>query len=306
MNYWWVNQGQTYEFEVDGDFLWSPKVSKDGTRNQFYENMTLLRPGDLVFSYNDKMIRAIGTVQRNASTSAKPDFRTAGSNWADIGWLAEVSFIEIPNPFEPKRYIETIRPLLDEKYAPLRATGDANQAYLFSISEKLGKYLLDLSEIPQPILEQNIAVLDDDLDDEHEQEIVQKTTLKPLEKEQLVKSRRGQGIFKSNVKHFEKRCRVTGVSDKKHLIASHIKPWRYSNDQEKIDGENGLLLAYHIDHLFDRGFISFTENGDLIVSNVLNPNVLAAWSIDPRSNVGTFTAKQNEYLNFHRENVLKK
>jgi hypothetical protein len=306
MNYWWVNQGQTYEFEVDGDFLWSPKESKDGTRNQFYENMTLLRPGDLVFSYNDKMIRAIGTVQRKASTSAKPDFRTAGSNWADTGWLAEVSFIEISKPFEPKKYIEKIRPLLDEKYAPLRSSGDANQAYLFSISDKLGQYLLSLSEIPQPILEQNIVVIDDDLDDEHEQEIVQKTTLKPLEKEQLVKSRRGQGIFKSNVKHFEKKCRVTGVSEKQHLIASHIKPWRYSDDQEKIDGENGLLLAHHIDHLFDRGFISFAENGDLMVSNRVNPRVLEAWNINPKTNVGGFTAKQNEYLHFHRERVFKK
>jgi len=306
MNYWWVNQGQTYEFEVDGDFLWSPKESKDGSRNQFYENMTLLKPGDLVFSYNDRMIRAIGTVQRKASTSPKPDFRSAGSNWSDTGWYADVLFNELLNPFEPKKHIESIRPLLEEKYAPLRASGDANQAYLFSISEELGRYLLSLSKIPQPILEQSITVFNEDLDDEHEAEIVQKTTLKPLEKQELVKSRRGQGIFKSNVKHFEKRCRVTGVADKKHLIASHIKPWRNSSDKEKIDGENGLLLSHHVDHLFDRGFISFNEKGDLIVSNMLNPKILEAWGIDPHINVGIFTVRQNEYLAFHRENVFKK
>jgi hypothetical protein len=305
MNYWWVNQGQTYEFEVDGDFLWSPKESRDGSRNKFYDNMTELNPGDLVFSYNNKMIRAIGTVQRRAYTSPKPDFRTAGSNWSDTGWYAEVSFSEIDNPFQPKEYIETIRPLLDEKYAPLRPTGEANQAYLFSISIELGNYLLSLSKIPQSILEQNIAIVDDALDDEHELEIVQKSTKMPLEKEQLVKSRRGQGIFKSNVKHFEKRCRVTGVSDKKHLIASHIKPWRNSNDQEKIDGENGLLLSHHIDHLFDRGFITFSESGDLVVSKSLNPNVLQAWGIDASIKVGTFTLRQKEYLKFHRERVFK-
>ena len=305
MNYWWVNQGQTYEFEVDGDFLWSPKASKDGSRNQFYDNMKLLEPGDLVFSYNDKQIRALGTVQRKAYTSPKPDFRTAGSNWSDTGWYADVSFSEIPHPFEPKKYIEDIRPLLDEKYAPLRSSGEANQAYLFSISPELGKYLLEKVNIPAPVFEQALSVVDDDLDDEHEKEIIQKISLRPLEKEQLVKSRRGQGIFKSNVKHFEKRCRVTGVSDKKHLIASHIKPWRFSNDSEKIDGENGLLLAHHIDHLFDKGFISFAKDGSLLISKSLNPKVLEAWGLDPLLNVGTFTVKQNGYLNFHRESVFK-
>jgi len=86
MAYWWVNQGQTAEFEVQGDFLWSPKESRGGSSNQHYTNMTLLSPGDLVFSYSKRMIRAIGVVQERAITSPKPDFRQAGSNWSETGW----------------------------------------------------------------------------------------------------------------------------------------------------------------------------------------------------------------------------
>lgn len=64
MRYWWVNQNQTYKFEVNGGFLWSPKTRSDGGKNHFYKTMEEVRPGDLVFSYCDTYIKAIGVVQR--------------------------------------------------------------------------------------------------------------------------------------------------------------------------------------------------------------------------------------------------
>jgi hypothetical protein len=51
MRYWWVNQNQTYQAEVAGGYMWSPKRNNNGARNQFYENMRAVVPGDLVFSY---------------------------------------------------------------------------------------------------------------------------------------------------------------------------------------------------------------------------------------------------------------
>ena len=121
----------------------------------------------------------------------------------------------------------------------------------------------------------------------------------------MVKSRRGQGIFKSNVELIEKGCRVTGLTLREHLRASHIKPWSVSNDKERIDGNNGLLLAPHVDHLFDKGYISFDTSGRLLISSSLEFNVLMLWKIDPKTNVGTFTEQQLEYLKFHRENVFQ-
>jgi predicted restriction endonuclease len=126
-----------------------------------------------------------------------------------------------------------------------------------------------------------------------------------LEKIQLTKSRRGQGIFKANVRLVENQCRITGVSNIKHLRASHIKPWAASNNDEKLDGYNGLLLSPHIDHLFDRGFISFQDSGGILVSNELNPRVLEQWSIATSSNVGVFRASQQKYLEFHRDVVFQ-
>ena len=90
-----------------------------------------------------------------------------------------------------------------------------------------------------------------------------------------------------------------------HLRASHIKPWRVSDDFEKLDGNNGLLLAPHIDHLFDGGWISFSDNGDLLVSSRLSDELLASWQIPAVSNVGAFNESQCQYLGFHREHVFK-
>jgi predicted restriction endonuclease len=104
----------------------------------------------------------------------------------------------------------------------------------------------------------------------------------------------------------ENHCRITGVTNIRHLRASHIKPWSLSNNDEKLDGYNGLLLSPHVDHLFDRGFISFQDSGAILVSKELSPRVLDQWSINPSQNVGDFKTGQFEYLEFHRETVFQK
>lgn len=75
----------------------------------------------------------------------------------------------------------------------------------------------------------------------------------PTFREQLVRARRGQGVFRANVLLRENYCRVTPVNESRHLKLSHIKPWRHATDIERLDGANGLLLSPHIDHLFESG-----------------------------------------------------
>jgi len=311
MKYWWVNQGKTYTHEVEGDFMWSPLSNAKGKSLNAYDNMKLLEPGDLVFSHSKKMIRALGIVQEKAFVGPQPDFEGTGSeDWADTGWHCDVSFTELEIPLDYGRYLEYIKPLLPEKFAPLDKNGDAVLSYLFALSDELGEYILGLTELEPSELQtrqaQAVADSEDVLDDVAEQEIIQKENFGPFEKENLVKSRRGQGIFKTNVKMYEKQCRVTGLKDKTHLTASHIKPWRKSDNREKIDGNNGLLLSPHVDRLFDHGFISFSDSGDLLISSKLNRDVLSFWHIDPEANVGAFRPEQCVYLEYHRTNLFKK
>lgn len=86
--------------------------------------------------------------------------------------------------------------------------------------------------------------------------------------------------------------------------ASHIKPWCKCDDRERLDGNNGLLLSPHIDHLFDAGFITFTDSGDLLVADLLKERVLKVWDISPTLNVGEFRPEQAKYLDYHRREVF--
>lgn len=88
------------------------------------------------------------------------------------------------------------------------------------------------------------------------------------DRQEIIRARRGQGLFKQRVMRIEKCCRITGVDNISHLLASHFKPWRDSSNNERLNGENRLLLTPSIDHLFDRGFIGFENSGKLIISPV--------------------------------------
>jgi len=102
MNYWWVNQNQTYKNEVLGGFLWSPKTRVDGARNQFYENMKRLRLVMSYFHFGDTRIKAIGIAIAPAETAAKPDFGKAGASWSKEGWLVNVEYRELARQIRPK------------------------------------------------------------------------------------------------------------------------------------------------------------------------------------------------------------
>jgi predicted restriction endonuclease len=86
-------------------------------------------------------------------------------------------------------------------------------------------------------------------------------------KQTLIEARLGQGQFRTNVaKRWNDQCAVTGCSIAPLLRASHIKPWAKSPNRDRLNPANGILLAAHIDALFDCGFISFADDGTMLVS----------------------------------------
>ena len=126
--------------------------------------------------------------------------------------------------------------------------------------------------------------------------IVDASIIGPTFREQLVRARRGQGVFRANVLLREESCRVTRVNEPRHLKASHIKPWRDATDAERLDGANGLLLSPHIDHLFDEGYITFSSSQELVIVPEVRDKLLDAWGIDAGVRVGEFSREQNAYL----------
>ncbi|MEQ9345648.1 MAG: HNH endonuclease [Thalassospira sp.] len=306
--FWWVNHKQTFKQEIEGGYIWSPKRKQNGDFNQTYENMRYAKPGDIVMSYANTQIKAIGVVTASATDQGKPaEFgQGIGENWSkNEGWLVPVEWALLAVPIVPKAHLEQIAPLLPDKHAPLQTNGNGNQScYLARISPELGNFLLYLVEIEQVDTASFLkGVIEEVQGNLVEQEIIGSERLK-TEKEQLIKSRQGQGVFRQRVMIVEKCCRITGVADERLLIASHIKPWKTSDDRERLDGENGLFLAPHVDKLFDKGWISFTDAGDLLFTDRANA-ILTAWHINPNINVGSFTDKQRLYMSYHRQEVFQ-
>jgi putative restriction endonuclease len=323
MRYWWVNQNQTYAQERAGNYLWSPKRKANAQRNPFYEFMREVAPGDIIFSFRDTYVPAVGIAQSVCFEAPKPtEFGQAGQNWSDVGWMIRVQYHDMQTPVRPSRHMDLLAPLLPSKYSPLRPNGHGSQSiYLTAVPPAMATALIGLLGHEARSLVDGVADRGD-LDDlvlasspqqltdweDHISEAIQRTpSITETERKALIMARRGQGQFKLNVSRYERRCRITHVERIEHLIASHTKPWRdCETNEERLDGANGFLLTPTIDHLFDRGFISFENNGKLLISPVAHPESMRRMGVpvDDVRNVGDFTSEQKRYLEFRRDRVF--
>lgn len=128
--------------------------------------------------------------------------------------------------------------------------------------------------------------------------------LTETEKEQVIKSRVGQSAFKKELLLSEKKCNLCGVSDERFLIASHIKPWSKSDHQERLDVNNGLLLCPNHDSLFDKGYISFGDDGAIMISETLDEATRVFLNINESMSI-MVSEKRQEFIKWHRENMFK-
>lgn len=138
-----------------------------------------------------------------------------------------------------------------------------------------------------------------ELQDEFEEiQQVEKLSISTTEKERLIKSRIGQGKFKKLLLERECKCALCGVTDPRVLIASHIKPWSESTNEERLDVNNGLLLCPNHDALFDKHLISFDGLGKIVISETLNETVRVFMNLNDGMKV-SLTAKQLNYMKDH-------
>lgn len=123
------------------------------------------------------------------------------------------------------------------------------------------------------------------------------------ERKGLVTSRVGQGYYRQEIlRRFEGRCAVTGVNSEELLIASHIVPWRDSNEFERLDVNNGILLSPTYDALFDKHLISFEDDGHIVLSTNLPANLFSSLGVSGIEKIKVFEGMK-VYLLRHRENL---
>jgi hypothetical protein len=126
------------------------------------------------------------------------------------------------------------------------------------------------------------------------------------ERDALIAARMGQGGFRDAVlDRWGRSCALTGCAFEPMLRASHIKPWRLSENPERLDPHNGLPLAAHVDALFDRGFITFEDDGTLRAAPELPEQALSMLG-RARELRRELTPKERAFLAFHRETLFGK
>ena len=136
---------------------------------------------------------------------------------------------------------------------------------------------------------------------DQENEVMNNQSVDITTREAIVQARVGQGLFRRRTLAAYERCLVTGIKEQGLLIASHIKPWRdcRSNADECLNPDNALLLSPTWDRLFDRGFISFSDSGQLLVGRTLSTKSRKALGI-----VNLFaklTPGQRLFMSYHRD-----
>lgn len=123
----------------------------------------------------------------------------------------------------------------------------------------------------------------------------------------LAVQRVGQNIFRASLlDYWGQRCAVSGLNIPELLRASHIKPWAdCASDTERLDVFNGLLLAPHLDALFDGGWISFSDSGQLLCADALDSASRALLVLKGTEAIPRLTDRHRTYLAWHREHCFR-
>jgi putative restriction endonuclease len=307
VRYWWVNHGKKGPTEVDQGYLWSPKHGAKGAQIQFYENMRRAKVGEPVFSCVDSQISHVGRIAAPAQTAAKPD-GYMDEVWDAEGWRLPVEWEALPQPVRPGEIISELRRSLPDSHSPIRANGELNQVYLTEISREMFEIIMLTADGENTDAWRAVSRARrrsrGGARGGHD-----KQTPPETERIKTGKARIGQGLFRIRIRQFgEERCRITGIRNPRLLVASHMKPWRDCTNVERVDGANGLLLTPHVDRLFDRGLITFENNGRVKVARFVSNQDLQRLGLSGlrKRNVGSFAKEQTVYLDFHRKQVFRK
>jgi len=130
--------------------------------------------------------------------------------------------------------------------------------------------------------------------------------LQGTDRQAVIQSRIGQEKFRDAlIRYWHNKCAVTGCRRVELLRASHIKPWSEASDEERLDKYNGLLLVPNLDVAFDAGYISFSDDGRIMISRYLTEDDQNRLGIHPDLSIDGLTKRHAEYLQYHRELKFK-
>jgi len=295
VEFYWVNLGSSFDEVKEHRFLWAPSytLNKNGTKtvNAGWKHVPDVKKGDVFFCYKDKKIIYLARAKSNAHEADRPENRVF-RNWKIEGYRIDVELTVLDVPLNVAEFRYDIIGRFNEQCSPklFGTKGEVSQSYLISIPKSMAALVLD--NLGSEFIEffETSSQAEKKINNSQERE-----------REARIQARIGQGQFRKDVlSRWNNTCPVTGVDSPNLLIASHIHSWFLSDSDEKVDCFNGLPLSPNADKLFDKGLISFSNDGTLLVSPDLSTNTLIALGISEKTKIKGLTAKHHFYLEKHR------
>lgn len=296
--YYWVNQGKTYKEEKEGGYLWAPVKNSKGNSFFHWDNMTKLKPNDIVFNYRKGFIVGYCEIKTKNFLAPQPEEFNVDVEWENEGYMIDAEYVLFSEPIDIKTAYRVINQYLPEKYSPINISGierkiKANQGYLYEFSPKAAQELFKLANIN---LIDNYKVLEDG---------ATYGLPKETSKQNLTTLRVGQGEFRQRIlRKWNYKCAVNGTTIKEILIASHIVPWREASNKERLDVDNGLLLSPTYDALFDKYLISFDNEGKIILSKSMDKKDFYKLGVIGEEKIDNLSAGNKKYLERHRKKII--
>jgi putative restriction endonuclease len=296
MGYWCVQQGRTFEQESSEGFLWAPDhgvYPKNGQRFEkyYWTNLGAVEPGDIIFCVVKGKLRAVASATAPAQIEESP-LRNQEPSYSKLGRYLPAHYEMLDKPVALRSSLYEVRKHQGFR-GPVQENGKFKVGYIFGLSEPAAAILL--------------AAIGADAGEAVFRRAVLASTDNPTTRLQIHESRIGQGDFRRGLlDYWGSRCCVSGLSQPTLLRASHIKPWRASNNAERLDCSNGLLLSPSYDAAFDTGFISFDNQGRIRVSPALSRTDAQALGIDVAARIGRLDEAHRSYLEYHGQFVFER
>ncbi len=287
----WVNVGTSYKEVLEEQFLWAPNLGHKNNGSTFvnpgWKAVQEVKKGDVILVHKDKQVLGFAIAKVNAFEAPRPETRNF-STWEEQGTKIDIALNLFPAAIQTSTFVSEFLDRFNASCSPpvFTVKETANQFYMCKIPVAAASLIFD---------QYNTPLSDVKIDTESDSIEIDTSS------EAIVKVRKGQQKFRRNVvKYWDGCCCLTGLKKAEVLIASHIIPWELASNKARLDKFNGLLLSPNADKLFDKGFISFDEHGNLIRGVKISEEDLNALGLQSGMKIHGLTTKHHEYLKEHR------
>jgi len=140
-----VFQGDTFDEEFKGQFIWAPQYTKDGKQMHHWDRLMDVREGDIILHCANGYIQAVSKAMGPCEECIRPNLGEATDNWEKAGRMVKCDYTQIRKPIKTAAYKSDILNYCQVKYAPFDKDGNGNMGYLYDIAPGLAKVFLQAS-----------------------------------------------------------------------------------------------------------------------------------------------------------------